>query len=299
MLAVLIYLAGISQLPPTDAKANPDSQGYVTLANAIISGEFFVRKDLADISWTRAVRTPGYPLFIAAVAAGDASVDAANIIWLHGIAGLASLVLLPLWLRPFSPPLLTVTAILLVQYLMRSYFSLVLTEWVAMNMALLLLGLFVLAWQQPRTRVLFALGLLAVFLVLVRPAMAPYLLLMPLVLAGRRILPAPTHLLALLSTLVPLALWMAFNSYHIGSFSLAQLRGYQLFGVGTQVGFAEIRPEDSATLRQFIEDVNARKQPPMGTEVEHINNLDERSKFFYMVNALILTREARDSMGGH
>lgn len=262
----------------------PDSGSYLNLADMIISGEIFEKKEISEVRWGRAVRTPGYSLFIVAAKVGLGN-EQRGLYLIHLALGLFAIVFLSAKLRVFSPPIITGTIVVLVQFAMRKYFPTIMSEWIAFNLLLILFGLVVDGFRSPSTKILFAIGLLASFCVLIRPSLLPVMLLMPVLVVYRwRVTIAESSLLAI--TLLPLVLWMSFNFYHLGVFKLAENSGQTAFGVGSMVGHANIEPGDSEALKNFITVINEKKTPPKGAEDEFIANLDVNYSMFRLTSNL-------------
>lgn len=109
-------------------------------------------------------------------------------------------------------------------------------------------------------------GLLSAFLILTRPALIvlvpiPFLL----ILIQVRKYWAQNIAIAI-AAFFPVMLWMTFNLWRVGSFTLTTFDGYSLFGVGSLVGFAETEAADPPDLASFILEVNEKKSPKKGEE---------------------------------
>jgi hypothetical protein len=253
-------------------KERNDSKNYVKLAEGLMSGEVLVKQDQSDIRYWRAVRTPGYPALIL-LATGGLNADISNLLIMHLALAIVSVVFISLAMAPYCPTLLSglVVSGALVQ--VREFFPLQMTEWAGINLVLIMFAMIVVSIRNPSLRNLVIVGLIASFAVLVRPAMAPLLLVAPCLIVYRRRLKFLEGV-ALMATLAPIILWMGINLYAIDSFTLAQLRGQNLLGIGSIIGHAEAEPGDSPELVKFIEDFNAKKQPIKGEEQAFVDDLD-------------------------
>ena len=269
-IPVIILVFALSGMELTK---RPDSGSYIVFADSILSGDLFEKKDLNDISFGRAVRTPGYPLIVA-LAKLTSSDFISSLKLLHFVFGIFSIVFLSLVLKPWLPPIATGLSIVFVDICMGVYFGNIMTEWVAFNLLLVLVGLVVIGFRNPSNRNLCIIGLLASCIVLVRPAAIPVMLILPMLVIYRRSLGIKDAIL-FVSTLLPLIAWMSFNLYHLDSFALGRVSGHNIFGIGTMIGYAEEEPGDSDELREFIRGVNAKKTPAVGDEDEFVANFDK------------------------
>jgi hypothetical protein len=293
-IALMVFFSSFDKI-----EKRPDSGGYITFANDIVSGEFFKKTDIDDVRWHRAIRTPGYPLIIVLATGGDTdNID--NMLIAHGVIGLLSLIFLSMTLRQYCPPVITGSVVALSQFFMRDYFSTVMTEFTVFNLLLVIFGLTVICIRTPSFAALFFLGLVASLAVLVRPAVIPVMALMPLMFLFYRGFNIGEGCLLAVSTL-PVLIWMSFNLHTIDAFTLTQIRGLQLLGVGTQVGYAEEKPDDPEGLKIFIRMMNERKGPKMGEEDAYINSLDGATtkdyRFNFYNNSLWIPFEIRLKLG--
>ncbi|MGI9291691.1 MAG: hypothetical protein ACR2QG_10500 [Gammaproteobacteria bacterium] len=274
----------------------PDSGNYILFAEQIISGEVFEKKPVEEIKFGRAIRTPGYPLLIAAFTFGDPEANIDNVLLAHLLIALCTLLFVSYQLRNLCPPLLTGLAVMVAQAQMSKPFGSVMTEFVAFNILLILLALTVKAIQKPDNGILFWIGLIGVIGVLVRPAMVVCLPIVPLLVLYRRRLSIRDSLI-LASALIPLTMWMGFNKYQLGAFTITQVSGLNAMGIGSQLGHAEVLPGDPPELVAFIEDMHTKKQPPKGKEDEHIANLNPDYKFLLLKNTYWISMETRAAVG--
>jgi len=239
-----------------------DSDSYLDFSEGILSGDLFEKKELAEIDFGRAVRTPGYPVMLAAgkLIFGDYPVSA---LVLHGLIAALTLAFLALTLRPYLSTVITGMCILTAELLMHDFFYTVMTEWLTFHLILILFAMLIISIRKPSVRNIFLTGLLITFMVLVRPAMLPAYGVLPLLmLYGKELKIRSIVIVA--TSMLPLLLWMGFNQYHLGRFTIAALDGHSWIGVGALLGHAEAEPGDSPQLQYFITEFNKRKLPAVG-----------------------------------
>jgi hypothetical protein len=249
-----------------------DSSGYYEFAKEMMSGEVLEKKEPIEMKYWRVVRTPGYPALIL-LATGGLKADINNLLSLHLAFAIASVVLVSLAMAPYCPPMLAGLMVVASLVPIRGLFSIQLTEWVGINIVFFMFAMIVVCIRHPSLRNLVITALIASIGVLIRPALAPLLLVAPCLVLYRRRLRF-TEGLALSATLVPLLLWMSINWYAMDSFTLAQLRGQNLLGIGSMLGHAEVAQDDSPELAAFIEDFNIKKTPSKGAEQAFMDDLD-------------------------
>jgi len=255
-----------------------DSDSYLDFADALISGDLFEKKALSEIDYGRAVRTPGYPLVLAAgkLVFGD-NLD--SVLIMHGLIAVLTIVFLALALRPYLPTLVTGVAVLAIEVLMRTYFYFVMTEWLSIHLLFVLFGMLVIAIRKPTIGNIFLTGLLVTLMVLVRTAILPAFGLLPvLMLYGKHF--SIRSIIVVATSLLPLLLWMGFNQYHLGKFSIAAVSGYSWLGVGALIGHTEAEPGDSPQLQHFIKEFNKHKVPAVGEEDGYVETIDANAMMF-------------------
>ena len=287
LLPLILLVAVLATRPvmvqPYEDKGFSDQTDYVLFATSIANGQIFEKRPINDIEWYRAVRTPGYPLLIVAATFGMTG-DVANVFYLHLAMAAFTLVFLAWVFRSECPPIVTGGVVLCAHVLLvPRLYEAVLTEWSAYNVVLLILGLVYLCLKTQRTTYFIWLGLAAAFAALIRPSLLPLLVFAPLLWLWQR----PFKWLegfAVLATALPVVIWMAFNAYHLDSFSISGVRGIYLFGVGSQLGTVQAESTDSPELKSFIEHVNANKKPVPGQEDNHVRNLTPAYKATYGIN---------------
>jgi hypothetical protein len=277
-IALVIFFAFAPEI-----QIRKDSGSYLSMATQIISGEIFEKKELKEISFGRSIRTPGYPILIALSTGGDPFENSSYMLYTHFFIALAAMIFLSLALRQYCPPMVTAFAVLAIELLTKDFYAAIMTEFVAINVLLVLFGVTVRAMKNPSTRNIFFIGILAACAALLRPAGIVCFAIVPLMVIYRRRLNIVNGAV-LASTLLPLLMWMSFNYYHLGAFTITQVSGLNAMGIGSQLGYVEPQPGDSQTLIKFIEDMNVKKNPPMGEEDEHIQNLDPSYKFLLLNN---------------
>lgn len=267
VLFLVAYFGNINEF-----KKHTDSGSYIKFAEMMISGEIFVKQDLPDILYFRAVRTPGYPTIIL-LATGGLKGDISNLLTAHLVLAVLSLVLASIALAPYCPTLISGSILAAALLQTSKFFSLMMTEWVGMNLTIMMFAAIVICIRNPSVRNLFFVGLLASLGVLIRPALAPLMLVLPCLILYRWRLNLKEAVL-FASTTLPLLLWLTFNWIYIEDFTVAQLRGQNLLGIGSLVGHTEAKPSDSAEFKEFVAAFNAKKSPAVGAEDEYVNNLD-------------------------
>jgi hypothetical protein len=249
-----------------------DSGNYYQFAKGMMSGEILEKQEPTDIKYWRIVRTPGYPALIL-LATGGLKADISNLLALHLAFAIASVVLVSLAMAPYCPTMLTGLMVVASLVQAREFFPIQMTEWVGINIVFFMFAMIVACIRNPSLRNLVITALIASIGVLIRPALAPLLIVTPCLILYRRRLRF-TEGLALSVTLAPVLLWMSINWYAIDSFTLAQLRGQNLLGIGSIIGHAEVKQGDSPELAAFIEDFSNKKTPSKGAEQAFMGDLD-------------------------
>jgi len=80
---------------------------------------------------------------------------------------------------------------------------------------------------------------------------------------------------------------------------MAQLSGLNVFGIGSQIGYAEAEPGDSEDLQAFIAAINAKKNPPQGTEDEFVADLDKNyNNLSFQNNVFVVAFPLRNAEWG-
>jgi len=271
LIPVLILVAFFGRLDLREG--NPDAGNYERFAGSMVSGEILELKPLEEVRYYRAVRTPGYPALIV-LATGGLKGPVSNMLLLHLALAVFTTVFIALLLSPHCPTLLSGSLVAGIFLLLRDYYPMVMTEWVAVNAIFIMSGMVVVTLRKPSSLNLALIGLLASCAVLIRPALAPMLLVLPCLLLFRRDL-SVGRLLLVPATAIPIVLWMLFNLHYIDSFTMAQLRGHNLLGIGSMIGHAESEPDDSPELKLFIEEFNAEKVPTLADEEAFVADWDK------------------------
>jgi hypothetical protein len=240
----------------------PDSEGYLIFKDRILSGEI-IWGNFTDGS--RAFRTPGYPLVLAAA---DLLMpgNGGQYVLMHLLIGLAVMALAMWRLRPYVPSALVGLAAFLVAHNMREFFPAILTEWVGVQL-LILFALALLSWYEQCTAARLAVvGLACAVAWLTRPALQ-ILFIVPVALI---IWELKKGLLKNLAALIPGAalvlLWCAVNYLGIGKFTVAAFDGANIFGVATLIGHADALPSDDKDTAEFINYINSNKLPRLNSE---------------------------------
>lgn len=264
-VASALFLAAFASV--RSSPRSPDAIEYRAFADALLSGDLFVARPLPEMPRALVTRTPGYPLLLAAADVVVPTTLRPERV-LHQAVGLAGLLYVTVALRAACPAWLTAAIVLVVQWQMRRYFALPLTEWACFNG---LLGLFASAARAvdaPSYRRMAGVGLLCAFLILTRPALI-VLAWVPLALAGlQRELPRVRAAAAAVAPFALIVLWMGFNLYRLGLFTMTPFAGMNVVGVAMLVGHAEVEPGDGADMAVLIRGINHRKQPPPGEVLE-------------------------------
>lgn len=272
-IAVPVILMTVIFLQYDTVIERKDSANYYQFAKGMMSGEILERKEPTEIKYWRAVRTPGYPALIL-LATGGLTGDINNLLVVHLAFAIASVVMVSLAMAPYCPTILTglMVAASLVQ--IREFFPVQMTEWVGINIVFFMFAMIVAGIRKPSLRNLVIIALIASIGVLIRPALAPLLIVGPALILYKRKLRL-TEGLTVSATLLPLLLWMSINWYAIDSFTLAQLRGQNMLGIGSMLGHAEVRQGDSPELAAFIEGFTSKKTPSKGAEQAFMDDLDK------------------------
>jgi hypothetical protein len=233
--AALLGITTLRGSPTAYALQSPDSSEYLALARGLAFERRFIRldNDRPDAGCPDTWRTPGYPLFLAALIRliGDGPL---RLLLAQQILAAAAVPLAWLIFRRFaSPPWAMIAALAWALDPFRLYYSQwLLAETLFVVLLLIALLLFIrgryLGWIGLRP---FALGLLAGAIVLVRPIG----LLLPLLAVLGIAWPAARHprphrrllplILCLFGAALPLGSWMARNRAVAGHFALSSQTG--------------------------------------------------------------------------
>jgi hypothetical protein len=244
---------------PPELTATPDVLEYADFSRAIVSGELFTLRGGA-VTRALATRTPGYPLLLAAGQLASSDLVAVVRV-LHAALGLSTLIGVPLLLRSRCWMWISGPAVVLILWTMRRFYVWPISEWLAVNLLVWFFALCVRYVDSPSRRRLLWIGLVAAVVALTRPA----LIMLALFPFGFALLPSPRGRRVMtavaLVSLMPILLWMSFNLWRLGSFTLTPFTGPNLFGVASLVGHATPQEGDSPELALFIEHVNAQKRP--------------------------------------
>lgn len=92
-LVLLLYFGVVFQFKAPSYE--PDSKGYLDFSQEINAGTVLSKRSSPEVSISRAIRTPGYPLLLSAAEALMGG-DAGRILILHTLIGAAALILLSL-----------------------------------------------------------------------------------------------------------------------------------------------------------------------------------------------------------
>lgn len=242
----------------------PDSEGYLIFKDRILSGEI-LWGNYSDGS--RAFRTPGYPLVLAAA---DLLMpgNGGQYVLMHLLIGLFVMGIAMWRLKSYVPSYLVGLAALLIGHNMQEFFPAILTEWVGVQL-LMLFSLALLAWYEKRTAARLAMVSFACAVAwLTRPALQ-ILFLVPAVLVVFEYRRGVFKNLAALGVgAVVVMLWCAVNFIGIGKFTVAAFDGANIFGVASLIGYADPAPEDDQITKDFIEFINSKKLPRPNEEMQ-------------------------------
>lgn len=247
----------------TDLDEQPDSKGYLIFAEQILNFEILNRD---TVSWPTVIRTPAYPALIA-LSQLIVRDNQYSILLLHFLFAFLALLVFVQRFSLLISPKFSIFLGFIALFVWREYYTLVLTEWIALCTLIIFYCQLPLKHKEFTARRLLAISLLAAFLMLLKPV---FLCLLP-VLAGLVLLSVPRENLRyaftyLLTGLMPVFLWAVFNVYRLGTFSIAVFSGHNLFGNASMVGSASFNEESESRLRRFADYVNQRKLPVAGKE---------------------------------
>ncbi len=245
-----------------------DSHDYLRFSESILSGSIFERSQGQPIEYSLAVRTPSYPLILAATEAAFGP-NPSNVVFTHILLGALCLGICLLLASNKFEGLIFGLCSLLALAMASDTAKHVLTEWPTLCFILPTLAALARAEQRPSTATVALATLLSSLLILMRPAMLS--LLAPLCFLG--LVLARRHHLSLLigSTIgfLPILFWLMFNFYRLGVFTLTPFGGVNLFGVTSLAGWCNPSlVKGDPAFSQFVANVNAKKFPPPGTSLK-------------------------------
>ena len=226
----------------------PDSQGYLDYA------QYITRCGKGDCSApppATEIRSIGYPALIAAAKLLFAE-EAQAIAFLHGICFMGVIFLVLLQLRAELPLLCTFAAALFPALLAGIFFVSILSEWVSINLLILLTATIASVWGKPSKGKIFSIGFLLSCLVLTRPALTPAFIIVPLLLSWKTVRRATTYLCL---GCVPVFLGLAVGFYRFGSVTLVPFSGLSFFGTASLVACAPTRATDTDDFVMFVHEV--------------------------------------------
>jgi len=268
-VVILLFLVVLAQ--EDTFSIYPDTQGYIEFARGIQSGSIFDKYELGTVPVAYLIRTPGFPLVIA-LSKWLILSEIQGVVVFHILLTVLVASFMAIQLRSFLP--MTLSALILFLTLAPVYFVifLVLTEWMTINLLILFFVTLVSVLKRPNNLLLYLQSSIATFIVLTRPALVSLLFvgLIPFVRKENR---SSTRIGVFILGFAPLLLWMSFNLYRLDRFVLAPFSGYQLFGSATLIGHAQVDERDDSDLTHFITEVNVRKQPRAGKELEFMDSL--------------------------
>lgn len=251
-------------------KLTPDSDSYIHFAEDLLSGRLFQNFKVETIPLYSAIRTPGYPIILAASKIIFPP-DFGGILIFHLFFAIIALLAVMSAMKRYCPIYLSGPLILLSFNEVKSFFPLVQTEWVAFCLILIVFSRVVKYLSYTSISNFFLLSIFIGIAILVRPALI-VLIVIPIILPIiRPVLQFWTVISTIVVGIMPVLLWMSFNFYRLGEFKLAAFEGFNIFGVGTMIGAPAPEGQDTLLMKQFISDVNSNKIPTAGTEKQFLN----------------------------
>lgn len=256
-LALAILVGLISQLwsDRTPVSIGDDSWQYHQIAVALRTGAFFAASSQADPPIGFVVRTPGFPIILAAGEALAPNRPRRSVLIPHTFL----LLLLVAFLRTQPggqiPIPVSVLAIALSLPPLREYFGQVATEWSAFVFSVALISVVCRFLRHRSPSALFLIALLTAFDVLIKPTLV-FLSTLPAILpwlTKRRL----RAFLAVAIGMLPLWTWLGFNYWRFDRLTLAPIAGYGLIFTGALVGGAEADRFTDSTTREFARHFNA------------------------------------------
>ena len=227
--ALSLYLLGSAPI-----LSYPDTKGYLSVALGMVKGEFWFTQDSPTLSFSWAVRTPGYPLLlIPGLFVGDHSETYIRILHaaLGGAAAAALASVAPLGATLRARACAVAAFLGVASWIMRIDFTRVLTEWPAFCCLVISLCYLFRFLATRRATDLMLLSTAVSFAVLIRPVLVVALVL-PVLGA---ILVRPRSIRRALAAVgcgsVLLVGWLAFNTYRFGAPSITPFLGFNAIGV--------------------------------------------------------------------
>ncbi len=235
-----------------------DSEEYLGIAKAMASFSFFKVNSASPIPLAEILRPPGYPLLLTPVILFFPTDQITGVFVLHFLLAVAMLAYVMKAFRGYVPTFVSGVLIIILSAFMGPYFRALLSEWPAFTLNFMLIGATLTYGTSPTKLRLFTAWGLYVLLVLVRPAMIPMVTL-PLgsmIMAGSW--KSRDYLLVTAVAFVPLLGLCLFNYAKLGTLRLTPLGDYNVFGITSLLGNAEIRESDPKDYRDFLTHVNQR-----------------------------------------
>lgn len=237
-----------------------DSQQYREMSEAVFSGHIFdAARDHANAQHiASSLRPPLFPLLLGIASNIPGMTPDAALVSLHIILGAFVLGATLVVMRCALQPLLIIFATGIALYSAKQVAWGIMSEWLAMAW-LFLTCVSYLAWiARPSPRLALAVSLCASLMILTRAALLPWLALMLFMLLqaprGRHRVTAT----ALVTGLLPLALWGATNLHRIGSFSIVPYEGLNLVATARSLGTIPTKANDTEDQQRFIATINAQ-----------------------------------------
>jgi hypothetical protein len=260
-----------------------DSEGYIEYADAIIDGSLFTLRGPENISQDLSLRTPGYPLLLAISRVFSSKLEFA--LYAHRLVSYAVIVVVFYLLRSFIfPPVIGIALLSSFTYTI-VFYPMIMTEWLTLNLLILFFALLFSFFHNSLVHTLFFVALSASIICLIRPALivVPLITILLILLTSKK--RSVFSILYVASPFMLIFIWMTFNWYRLQVFSITPFLGYNMFGVTTMLGEAEVREADSEETKKFIDHVNKRKEfPPAGMKLpikEFYTDLQPIDHFFH------------------
>ena len=250
-ILLVILTFSIFFLSVSEPVWNPDSYSYLKFAEWLLNTSV----DTLDAFYLT-IRTPGYPLVLSL---GMSFLDYPDyILAVHAIFGVLAAYF---FLTSITIPLSFVkkSLILLSSYvLLRSFYASIMTEWLAFTLILIIFALAFKAFTKDRSYTYFIIGLVSGFLVLVRPALILFPLILILLMLFKRL--DKMHLISIvLGCALILSPWLTFNYQRYQKITLAEFGGYNLAGVAMTLAAAEKEDRDTAEFSRYLDALNAKR----------------------------------------
>jgi hypothetical protein len=244
----VVFLGMIGLSSPPLSILDTDSHEYLQYSRALLGTPG------GEHTLYRALRTPGYPVILAAGLALFGDLRAA-VVWSNiAVGALAYCVLLFALRRSVALPAVSAGYFIFAAS-NHELLPAMMTEWSAMNA---LLVVYALVHRTLDTgRVPIALAGVCAAAALIRPVFV-FLLVLPPLLAYRT--PMRASLLTA-TTIVPIGAVILHNAARVGIFKLSIAGSVSLFGVCAVLGDASLQEGDTVEEQRFIEEVNAGNRP--------------------------------------